>query len=182
MHACSVTRLRPTLFWPRGLEPTRLLCPWDSPGKNTGVGCHLLLQVIFPTQGSSPGLTHYRQIVYHLSHLGSQIRTLHPQSLIAGLYNRPVPNRKRSTSRLCILSPWLFNLYAEYIMRNAGLEEAQAGIKIAGRNINNLRYADDTTLMAESEEVIDISPGNLDSSLCFFQPSISHDVLCIQVK
>ena len=52
----------------------------------------------------------------------------------------------------CILSLCLFNLYAEYIMRNAGLEEAQAGIKIAGRNINNLRYADDTTLMAESEE------------------------------
>ena len=51
-----------------------------------------------------------------------------------------------------ILSPCLFNLYAEYIMRNAGLEEAQAGIKIAGRNINNLRYADDTTLMTESEE------------------------------
>ena len=51
-----------------------------------------------------------------------------------------------------ILSPWLFNLYAEYIMRNARLEEAQAGIKIARRNINNLRYADDTTLMAESEE------------------------------
>ena len=53
----------------------------------------------------------------------------------------------------CILSPCLFNLYAEYIMRNAGLEEAQAGIKIAGRSINNLRYADDTTLMAESEEL-----------------------------
>ena len=52
----------------------------------------------------------------------------------------------------CILSPCLFNFYAEYIMRNAGLEEAQAGIKIAGRNINNLRYADDTTLMAESEK------------------------------
>ena len=52
----------------------------------------------------------------------------------------------------CILSPCLFNLYAEYIMRNAGLEEAQAGINIAGRNINHLRYADDTTLMAESEE------------------------------
>ena len=48
----------------------------------------------------------------------------------------------------CILSPCLFNLYAEYIMRNSGLDEAQAGIKIAGRNINNLRYADDTTLMA----------------------------------
>ena len=52
----------------------------------------------------------------------------------------------------CILSPCLLNLYAEYIMRNAGLEETQAGIKIARRNINNLRYADDTTLMAESEE------------------------------
>ena len=52
----------------------------------------------------------------------------------------------------CILSPYLFNLYVEYIMRNTGLEETQAGIKIAGRNINNLRYADDTTLMAESEE------------------------------
>ena len=52
----------------------------------------------------------------------------------------------------CILSPCLFNLYAEYIMRNAGLEKAQAGIKIAGRNIYNLRYADDTTLMAEGEE------------------------------
>ena len=52
----------------------------------------------------------------------------------------------------CILSPCLFNFYAEYVMRNAGLEEAQAGIKIARRNINNLRYADDTTLMAEREE------------------------------
>ena len=52
----------------------------------------------------------------------------------------------------CVLSPCLFNLYAEYIMRNAGLEETQAGIKIAGRNINNPRYADDITLMAESEE------------------------------
>ena len=52
----------------------------------------------------------------------------------------------------CILSPCLFNLYADYIIRNAGLEETQARIKIAGRNINNLRYADDTTLMAESEE------------------------------
>ena len=58
----------------------------------------------------------------------------------------------KGVSQGCILSPCLFNLYAEYIMRNAGLEEAQAGIKIAGRNINNFRYADDTTLMAESKE------------------------------
>ena len=56
----------------------------------------------------------------------------------------------KGVHQYCILSPCLFHLYAEYIMRNAGLEEAQAGIKIAGRNINNLRYADDITLMAES--------------------------------
>ena len=59
---------------------------------------------------------------------------------------------RKGVHQSCILSPCLFNLYSEYITRNAGLEEAQAGIKIAGRNINNLRYADDTTLMAESEE------------------------------
>ena len=59
----------------------------------------------------------------------------------------------KGVHQVCILSPCLFNLYVEYIMRNAGLEEAQAGIKIARRNINNLRYADNTTLMAESEEL-----------------------------
>ena len=58
----------------------------------------------------------------------------------------------KGVCQVCILSPCLFNFYAEYIMRNAGLEETQAEIKIAGRNINSLRYADDTTLMAESEE------------------------------
>ena len=65
--------------------------------------------------------------------------------------NRLVPIGK-GIHQGCILSPCLFNFYAEYIMRNTGLEETQAGIKIFGRNINNLRYADDTTLMAESEE------------------------------
>ena len=72
------------------------------------------------------------------------------QQLELDMNNRLVPNRKRSTSVKAVYC--LFNLYAEYIMRNTGLEEAQAGIKIAGRNINNLRYADDTTFMAESEE------------------------------
>ena len=62
-----------------------------------------------------------------------------------------VPNKK-GVRQGCILSACLFNFYAEYIMQNARLEEAQAGIKIAGRNINNLRYADDTNLMAESKE------------------------------
>ena len=60
--------------------------------------------------------------------------------------------RGKGVPQGCILSPCLFNLYAEYIMRNAGLEEAQAGIRIAGKSINNLRYADDTTLRAESKE------------------------------
>ena len=59
---------------------------------------------------------------------------------------------KKGVCQGCILSPGLFNLYAQYILQNAGLDEAQAGIKIARRNINNLRYADDTTLMAESKE------------------------------
>ena len=63
-----------------------------------------------------------------------------------------VPERDTGACQGCVLSPSLFNLHAEYIMRNTGLEEAQAGIKIARRNTNNLRYADDTTLMAESEE------------------------------
>ena len=61
--------------------------------------------------------------------------------------------RGKGVCQGCILSPFLFNLYAEYIMRNAGLEVAQAGVKIARRNINSLRYANDTTLMAESEEL-----------------------------
>ena len=60
---------------------------------------------------------------------------------------------EKGIHQACILPPCLFNLYAEYIMQNSGMDEAQAGIKIAGRNINNLRYADDTTLMAESEEL-----------------------------
>ena len=73
------------------------------------------------------------------------------QQLELAMEQRMVPSWERSTSRL-ISSPCLFNFHAEYIMRNAGLDEAQAGIKIAGRNVNNLRYADDTTLIAESKE------------------------------
>ena len=68
----------------------------------------------------------------------------------------------------CILSLYLFNLYAESIMRNAGLDEAQAGIKIAGRNINNLRYADDTTLMAEREEELKKKPLDESENAGFF--------------
>ena len=64
---------------------------------------------------------------------------------------------RKAVHQGCTLSPCLFNFYAEYIMRNTGLEETQAGIKIAGRNINNLRYADDTTLMAEGEEELKAS-------------------------
>ena len=74
-------------------------------------------------------------------------KILHPYQR----YQLGIKNQERN-SQSCILSLCLFNLYAEYIRRNARLDEAQAGIKIAGRNINNLRYADDTTLMAESKE------------------------------
>ena len=65
-----VSKLCPTLVIPWTV-PTRLLCPWDSPGKNTGVGCHFLLQGIFPTQESNPSLLHYRQMIYQLSYEGS---------------------------------------------------------------------------------------------------------------
>ena len=60
-----------TLCYPMDCSPPKLLCPWNSPDKNTGVGCHFLLQGIFPTQGSNPGLLHFRQILYHQSHQGS---------------------------------------------------------------------------------------------------------------
>ena len=63
-------------LWPHGLQPTRLLCPWNFPGKSTGVGCHFLLQGIFPTQGSNLGLPHCRQTLYHLSHKGSPFLAL----------------------------------------------------------------------------------------------------------
>ena len=99
MHARSVTQSCPTLF--DCSLPGCSVHVIDSPGKNTGVGCHFLLQRIFLTQDMS-----------------------------------------------------LFNLYADYIIRNAGLEEAQAGIMIAGRNINNLRYADDTTLSVNNDKII----------------------------
>ena len=88
----------------------------------------------------------------HLTHL---LRNLHAGQEATVRTGQGTTDWFQTGTRVCqgcILSPCLFNLYAEYIMRNAGLEEAQAGIKIAGRSINNLRYADDTTLMAESEE------------------------------
>ena len=68
-------------LWSYGRSPARLLCPWNSPGKNTGVGSHSLLQGIFPTQGSNPGLLHYRQILYHLSCQGSPFHAVVIQSL-----------------------------------------------------------------------------------------------------
>ena len=74
------------------------------------------------------------------------------QQLEVDMEQQTGSKQEKGVRQGCILSPCLFNFYAEYIMRNAGLEEAQAGITIARRNINNLRYADDTTLMAESEE------------------------------
>ena len=92
-----------------------------------------------------------------LDHLTCLLRNLYTGQKATIWNHRLVPNWERSTLSIqyvhvCVLSPCLFNFYAEHIMWNAGLKEAEAGIKIAGRNISNLRYADDTSLMAESEE------------------------------
>ena len=88
----------------------------------------------------------------HLTHLLRNLYVGHEATVRTGHGTTDWFHIGKGVHQGCILSPYLFNLYAEYTMRNAGLEEAQAGIKIAGRNINNLRYADDITLMAESEE------------------------------
>ena len=88
-------------------------------------------------------------------HLTCLLRNLYAgqeETVRTGLGTEDWSQIRKGLCQVCILSPCLFNLYAEYIMKNTGLEEAQAGIKIAGRNINNLRYADDTTLMVVSEE------------------------------
>ena len=84
------------------------------------------------------------------AHLTCLLRNLYAGQEVTELYTEQWTGSKLGQG--CILSPYLFNLYAEYIMRNSRLDEAQAGIKISGRNINNLTYADDITLMAESEE------------------------------
>ena len=81
-HVCVSCSVVSGSLQPHGLRPTRLLCPWNSPGKNTGVGCHFLLQGTFPTQRSNPGLLHYRWILYCLSHQGSTVLSIgHKKSL-----------------------------------------------------------------------------------------------------
>ena len=90
-------------LWPNGLQPTRLLCPWNSPGKNTGVGSHSLLQGIFLTQGSNPCLLHCRQVLYHLSHQGSQLCL--------------IPLTERMTSAISVNSHCTFELVG-YFMFN----------------------------------------------------------------
>ena len=161
-----VTRSSLTFCDPIDYSPPGSSVHGDSPGKNTGVGCHALLQGIFPTQESNPGLPYCRQILYYLSHQGSQGMGIpyHLSCLLRNLCaGQEATVRKgdgttnwfqfgKGVPEDCILSPCLFSLYAEYIIWNAGLDEAQGGIKIAGRNINNLRYANDNILMAESEE------------------------------
>ena len=129
-------------------------------GKNTGVGSHFLLQRIFPNQGLKLG-----QILYHLNHLGSPkaltvwttancgifLKRWEYQSLTISWETCMRVKIGKGVRQGCILPPCLFNLFAE-CMQNAGLDDSQAGIKIARRNINNIRYVDDTTLMAESKE------------------------------
>ena len=133
-------------LWPFGLCPVRFIFPWDSPSKNTGVGCYSLLQGILL-------IARYNSLLSPALE-GSSV----PLAPSAG-QKAIVRTGHRTTNWFkigkevwqgCILSPCLFKLYAEYIMWNSGLGKSQAGIKIARRNINNLRYAHDTSLMAES--------------------------------
>ena len=148
---------------PHRQQPTRLLCPWDSLGKNTGVGCHFLLQekhlLLLYWLRQSLCVDHHKlwKILKEMGIL--QHFTCLLRNLYAG-QEATVRSRYGTTNwchigkgvhQGCILSPCLFNLYAEGIMRNVRLDEAQAGIKIAGRNINNLRYADDTTLWQKAK-------------------------------
>ena len=100
---------------------------------------------------SSPGF-HMMGILDHLTFLFRNLYAGQEATVRTGHGTTDWFQIGKGVRQDCILSPCLFNFYAEYIMRNAGLEKAQAGIKIAGRNINNIRHADDTTLMAESEE------------------------------
>ena len=93
--ACVSSLVTSTSLQPHGLEPTRLLCPWDSPGKNTGVGCHFLLQGIFPTQGLNPGLLQCRKILYHLNY---------QESIQVGSAFSPIPLVSRIVSDMCRFS------------------------------------------------------------------------------
>ena len=93
--ACVSSLVTSTSLQPHGLEPTRLLCPWDSPGKNTGVGGHFLLQGIFPTQGLNPGLLQCRKILYHLNY---------QESIQVGSAFSPIPLVSRIVSDICRFS------------------------------------------------------------------------------
>ena len=96
---------------PHGLQPTRLLCPWDFPDKNTGVGFHFLLQMILLTQGSNPGLSHCRQMLYHLSHQGSLILQYSMSNFSPLLLSLPIYSsstirlRAKASTHKCIISP-----------------------------------------------------------------------------
>ena len=116
-----------------------MICSWDSQGKITEVVCHSLLQWKILKEMGIPD---------HLTCLLRNLYAGQEATVITGTGHGTADwfQIGKGVRQGCILSPCLFNLHAEYIMRNAGLEEAQAGINVAGRNINNLRNADDTTL------------------------------------
>ena len=126
-----------------GLQPTILFCPWDFPGKNTGVGCCGLLQGLEPMSLVPSALAggFFTTCATWESLLLNSCITLNRLLIHSDWFQIG-----KAVRQGCILSPSLCNLHAEYIMQNVRLDESQAGIKIAGINMNNLRYADDTTL------------------------------------
>ena len=146
---------------PPGLKPARLLCPADSPGKNAGVGCHSIQLYKIVRKWKSCFREVYNKLWKILKEMGIPdhliclLRNLHAgqeATVRTGYGTTDWFQIGKGVCQGCVLSPCLFNFYAEYIMRNAGLEETQVGIKTDRRNINNLRYADNTTLMEENEE------------------------------
>ena len=116
---------------------------------NDGTRCH---DLVFWMVNFKPTFSHFHQIPDHLTCLLRNLYTSQEATVRTGHGTTDWFQIGKGIPQVCILSVCWFNLYAEYIMRNAGLEEAQARIKIARRNINNLRYAEDITVMAESEE------------------------------
>ena len=92
LHVCVSRSVISDSLWPHELQPAKLLCPWDSPGKNTGMGCHFLLQRIFLTQGLNSGLLHCRQILYHLNHQESSLAFALKKSVLRWWWKRTLPH------------------------------------------------------------------------------------------
>ena len=134
---------------PHGLQPTRLLCPWDFEGKGTGVGCHFHLQETFPTQGSNPGLLHCKWTLYRLSHQGSHNDKPTANIILNGEKWKAFPLRW-GTRKRCPLSPLLFNIVLEVLATAIREEKEIKVIQIVKEAAKLSLFADDMILYIEN--------------------------------